>query len=452
MAAVGFVVVADRRVGSLVDAAAIRARCVPALEQAGLTVRAWPDLVQSEEAALGAVRTLAAQDIDCMIYYIAWFFESNVVATPAMMVPLPCVVWSEPDPHSLSMIGMGVIHGSLEEVGVRHRFIYRPISAETLGEIARFAAAAAAHRRLRGARYCQIGGRALSMYTGVADSAQWKRQFGIEVEHMDQWELALQAERVPAAEAAALVAQVKARFRSVEPSDLVLERSVRVYRALQQVFEQGRFDFVGVKCQFEMIDNYVAPCLPISMLNDDGRVTACEADMNAALTMLVLNALTGQPALFADTSFIDRERRMMRVLNCGTAATFFAPSIDAVALRDCPVEMGSVDPASGQHRTQGGACTHFVCRSGPVTLARFARVSGRYVVQIAEGEIYQPGPGDPTDVWAFDRWPWAFIRLHADMDKFLANVRSNHIHLTYGSLSGQLLDFCELADVQPILC
>jgi L-fucose isomerase-like protein len=93
-----------------------------------------------------------------------------------------------------------------------------------------------------------------------------------------------------------------------------------------------------------------------------------------------------------------------------------------------------------------------VCRSGPVTLARFARVSGRYVVQIAEGEIYQPGPEDPTDVWAFDRWPWAFIRLHADMDKFLANVRSNHIHLTYGSLSGQLLDFCELADVQPILC
>jgi L-fucose isomerase-like protein len=114
--------------------------------------------------------------------------------------------------------------------------------------------------------------------------------------------------------------------------------------------------------------------------------------------------------------------------------------------------MGSVDPDTGRHRTKGGACTHFLCRSGPVTLARFARSSGKYVLEIAEGDVYQPGPDDPTDTFAFDRWPWAFIRLHADMDRFIANVRSNHIHLAYGSWSAHLRDFCELAGVQPIEC
>jgi len=452
MTRVGFMVVADHRVGPLVDAPGIKGRCIPALEQAGLEVCAWPDLVQSEQAGTAAARWLVDQDIDCLIYYIAWFFEANTVATPALLYPLPCVLWSEPDPHSLSMIGMGVINGSLDELGIPHRFIYRPVGPEALGEIKRFAQAASVRRRLKGARYCQIGGRALSMYTGVADTAQWKTQFGIEVEHMDQWELALEAERLPLDEARAGVDQIRARFRHIEPADLILERSVRVYRALQRVFEQGRYDFVGVKCQFEMIDNYVSPCLPIALLNDEGRVTACEADMNAALSMLVLKELSGQPAMFADTSFIDRERGMLRLLNCGTAATFFAPSIDAIELKDCPESMGSLDPATGRYRTQGGACTHFICRSGPVTLARFARVSGKYVLQITEGDIYQPGPEDPTDTYAFDRWPWAFVRLRADMDRFLANVRSNHIHLTYGSYSGQLVDFCELTGVQPILC
>lgn len=445
-------IVADHRVGGLVDATPILGRCVPALQEAGLEVLAWDNLVQSEREGVRAARSLEDQGADCILYYVAWFFESNTVATPAMQVRLPCIVWSEPDPQTLSMIGMGVIRGSLDEVGVSHRFVYRPLEPETIAEIASYAKAAGALRRLQGARYCQIGGRALSMYTGVTDPAQWKMQFGIEVEHLDQWELALRAEKVSRDRVMAFVDSIRSRFSQIEPDDTVLEKSGRVYFALREIFEQGPFEFVGVKCQFEMIDNYVAPCLPIALLNDELLVTACEADMNAALSMLVLNSLTGEPAMFSDTSYIDRDRRMLRVLNCGAAPTHFAPEPDAVRLTNCPVEMGSVDPETGRHRTQGGACTNFLCRSGTVTLARFARISGRYVLQISEGEIYQPGPDDPTDVWAYDRWPWAFIQLNADMDRFIQNVRSNHIHISYGSLARHLVDFCELTGVEPIVC
>lgn len=452
MASIGFIVVADHRVGELVDGQRILLRCVPALEAAGSRVVVWPQVVSSEQESVQAVRSLQAQGVDCMLYYIAWFFEAKVVATPAQLMPMPCIIWSEPDPNTLSMIGMGVVHGSLDEIGVQHRFIYRPIEPVTLTEIVSFARAATARRRLRGARYCQIGGRALSMYTGVSDPAQWKTQFGIEVEHMDQWELVLQAERIPESAAQAFVRDVRARFQHVQPEDAVLEKSGRIYLALRNGFEQGRFDFAGVKCQFELIDNYVAPCLAVCLLNDEGRVTACEADMNAALTMFVLNTLSGEPVMFCDTSYIDRARGMLRLLNCGTAPTHFAPAPDAVRLTNCPVEMGSVDPQTGRHRTQGGACTNFVCRSGKVTLARFARCSGSYVAQIVEGEVYQPGEEDPTQVWAYDRWPWAFIRLQADMDRFIANIRSNHIHMVYGSHTEALVNFCELTGVEAIVC
>ena len=49
--------------------------------------------------------------------------------------------------------------------------------------------AVAAARRLRGLTYCLIGGRSLGIDTTVIDPAQWMKQFGIDVDHVDQFEL-----------------------------------------------------------------------------------------------------------------------------------------------------------------------------------------------------------------------------------------------------------------------
>ena len=54
-------------------------------------------------------------------------------------------------------------------------------------------AVAAAHR-LRGLTYCLIGGRSLGIDTTVIDPAQWLKQFGIDVDHVDQLELVRRAE------------------------------------------------------------------------------------------------------------------------------------------------------------------------------------------------------------------------------------------------------------------
>ena len=55
-------------------------------------------------------------------------------------------------------------------------------------------AAVAAARRLRGLTYCLIGGRSLGIDTTVIDPAQWMKQFGIDVDHVDQFELVRRAE------------------------------------------------------------------------------------------------------------------------------------------------------------------------------------------------------------------------------------------------------------------
>ena len=79
------------------------------------------------------------------------------------------------------------------------------------------------------------------------------------------------------------------------------------------MFKKNKWDFAGIKCQFELIDNYLAPCLPVALWNDDGFVVACESDQNAALTMLVLQRLSGRPVMFADIQYLDCEKSMARL-------------------------------------------------------------------------------------------------------------------------------------------
>jgi L-fucose/D-arabinose isomerase len=427
--------------------------CVEWLKKSGLeVVHINNRIISCENESVEAVRFFKNEAVDCVIYYVSWFLESNIIATPIRMFGIPSIIWSVPDPETYSMIGMGVVHGSLDEAGLKHKFIYNYLNEHTIKSIKSYASAARAKKRLIGSRYCQFGGRCLSMYTAVADPSQWKEKFGVEVEHKEQWTLVQEAEKIDDDKALELVKQYKKDFGQVDPSDDVLLKSAKVYIALKDILKKERFDFAGIKCQFEMIDNYIAPCLALSMLNDENIVVSCEADMNAAITMFILNILSNQPVSFNDISYIDKVNQIIRLLNCGMLPTSFARSKKEIKLRNMVKGMGSYDEEKGVYRTKGGACTNFICRPGEVTLARFARISGEYVCQIAKGKTFIPKDFFKKGIWGSDCLPWAFVEFSGDMENFIQNIRSNHIHMVYGDYLQELKDVCELLNVSPILC
>ena len=49
-----------------------------------------------------------------------------------------------------------------------------------------------------GSTFGRIGGRPMGMYTAVANADQWMRQFGVDVEEIDQWEIVRRCESVDA--------------------------------------------------------------------------------------------------------------------------------------------------------------------------------------------------------------------------------------------------------------
>ncbi|MCL5071800.1 MAG: hypothetical protein M1308_13055, partial [Actinobacteria bacterium] len=144
--------------------------------------------------------------------------------------------------------------------------------------------------------------------------------------------------------------------------------------------------------------------------------------------------------------------KILRLLNCGMLPTSFAISKKDINIRNMVKEMGSYDEKNGAYKTKGGACTNFICKSGNITMARFARVSGNYVCQIAKGETFIPGNLNKKEIWGFDCLPWAFVKFEGDIENFIQNVRSNHIHMVYGDFVQELKDVCDLLEIKPIIC
>ena len=421
------------------------------LTSIGIEVVGGEELLEDEEQVCEQLRRLRDAEVSGLILYTAWFLRSNTVARAALDCHVPVMVWTQPDEKTAALVGLGVAHGALEEIGFDHRVLCGPWDAATQREIAVWAKACHVKSCMSRARYGQWGARCLSMLPADTDPNQWRWKFGIDVQQEEQWTLIHRAEQIPDSAASTLVSQWATEFKRVDASTDSLLRSAKLYLAGKEFIEEYQWTFVGVKCQFELIDNYVSPCLPVSLWNDEGIVASCESDMNAALTMFVLYAFSKRPSMFSDVSNIDFEAGVVRFLNCGTAATDLAGGKENVILTECPKFQGTADKKTGQSLCKGGACTHFIMDPGRVTLARFGRIKGEYVLYVCGGEAVKYPRHDPEAILgAGALWPWAYVRPDEPLKDFVRHLRAHHICVARGDWVTELRELAGLLDVRVL--
>jgi L-fucose isomerase len=410
-----------------------------ALESAGLEVCGNNGLVFETGQCIAAARRLKEQDVDCLLLLLGtWVFAPTVVDT-LRAVDVPFGIWAEDNPGSFSLTAGGMVHGSLDELGLKHRFFYgSPRSARLLEEIAAFIGAAACARDLGGRRLAVVGGRVTGMYTTMADIIQVKNLFGVETEHIDAVRVRMTAESLAAKEVAGVSKDLLQRFGRVHTKEPALDKSIRLYLALKTILKQEGYEIAAIKCMEEMINNYACFCLATSLLNNEGFTVSCEADINAALTMSLLRTLSGDVAMFGDVNHLDLERDELRIANCGSMPTLMAGAEKEVDLEDQYEYLSEA----------GGATTVFCLRSSPVTIARLFRLSGRYAMVAAEGTTVEL----PRERFkeAREYWPQALVKLDCDSRELVQNIRSNHMHLAFGRHLAALKEFCSLKGLEFI--
>ena len=463
MARVGVLTVSDGRKSVRDDVEGfnrgVEDRLIEALQAAGHeTVRAQ-EIVGSNDAAVAEGRRIADQRPDLSIVNIPVWAFPHFSMLAAREIPGPLLLFSSLDPQFPGMVGMLAAAGGLDQVGRVYGRAWGDVSDPTVRcRIEGYVRAGAAVRALQGSTFGRIGGRPMGMYTAVANTDQWLERFGVDVEEIDQWELVRRSEGIEDSRVRAgrewLERNVAAvHYDGAQLTPELLERQIRSYYVMRELIEEWSLDFSGIKGQPELTDHFATMDVTEAFLNDpydwDGpkapHVCATEADMDGALTMQLLQHLSGTPVLFADVRHYHADLGIWDLCNSGQHATWFAAR--------------SEDPEENLRHVHlypenfyfpaGGASVHHVAAPGDFTFARLTRLHTRYRMQVFTGsfERYDDAENERLMRQSNFEWPHAFARLDADAGEILSRYGSNHVHAIPGDHVDELRNVCRLLDI-----
>ncbi|MBN1835282.1 MAG: L-fucose/L-arabinose isomerase family protein [Spirochaetales bacterium] len=433
---------------------------VAALESSGqVEVIKAERLVNSVKLAKEESLKMVARDVDGTIFSYGVFAFPNFSAIAAQNGKGPFLLAANLNPDWPGMVAMLAAGGALHHLGIDHFRVTGDVAEpEVLNRYLSFARCARVASGLNGQKYGLIGGRSLGMYSATVSMQQWQEQFGVDIEHVDQSEILRLATEVPEAQVEKAfkwlsenVGQIKYDGNRLTPEKL--KEQIRHTEATKRLIREKGFDFIGVKCHYEMSRHYCTQCLGQAFINDpydwDGPkepvVFSCEADSDGALTMQILKLLTGDPVIFMDVRHWDAEAGVMVFCNCGSESTWYAArsqdpkeNLKGVTLYPC------LEIYAG-----GGAHVNLMTAPGQATIARLNRSLDRYRMDIILAEFVSL----PREKMAetTEEWPHVFAKLPFDHQIFLQDFDANHCHAVYGDHVEELKMICSMLGIEANL-
>jgi L-fucose isomerase len=428
-----------------------------------IEVIAFDEVARSKPVIDEQVKALKAAGAESLFVHLPCWATPNLVVRAVQRMALPTVTMTSKSAATHGMVGLFGAAGTLSQIGIDHIRVRDDFGAPVFAEkLLPYFRAASAKARMHGRVMGLFGGRSLGIDTGTFDPMQWRSQFGVDVDHIDQLEIVRRAELVDAERVEKNMAWMAEQFASIAFDDQKLTREklefqVRCYLANKDINEEKGLDFISVKCMTELSDHYVPQCISAALMPGpyDGEgpkqpcSMSCEADGDGALTMEILKEISGGGStLFGDVSHMDADKKILYIPNCGGMCSWFAGRADDAAANLRHVELRpSVRPG-------GGAITYFTAAAGPITLARLYRVAGKYRMAIIPGDVIKL---DKDDLAAFieargkHQLPTAFVQVEANLDRFVDEFGSNHISGVAGSWSSELVTLCNMLDVEPVV-
>lgn len=422
-----------------------------ALTAAGLKLVTHDIVIASKEEAIHALRRMKHDEgIDAVILFSGtWVWASHLVGAIRDYVSTGkgVLLWTHPGSQGWRPVGGLVLHGGLLEIGVPHKFVYGAADdRDTMVQIASYTRAAHLKNWLNLSTFGAFGGRGMGQTCGVADPSQWMRLFGIDIDSRDTTELIRTADAITQSEITSLMPRLKELFRKAPDTNVVNERSIRLYLALKKVVERHKFDFYTIQSFPGLGDDYSATCFAQSMMLEDGHGTSTLGDFNTALTVLLLTKLSKERVYYGDLQHIDVQKKEIKIIGDGACPPSLASKLGPAGFAEHGI------PTEGE---AGGLSVKLVCKVGEGVLARLGRVNGEFQMVLSRASVFEP-PRDKLparlDECGIPFWPHGFVTAHADMNQLLQHWTNEYACLGYGNdLLPTLLNFCELTGIKAIL-
>jgi L-fucose isomerase len=413
------------------------------------------EIIHSVAQSRTAAKQMRGAGVEAAVFNIPVFAFPNYSLMAARLLDMPVILSAPKDPALPGLGGILAAHGAMAQIGLKTAKIWgNPGEEAELGKtLSAFCRACGVIERMKGSVYGLIGGRSIGMNTGVPNTQEWMRRFGIDVEHIDQLRLVDMARSMDEAEVQRAYEWMCSRMGHVATTGKAapehVKEQIRHYLAIRALVRDHGLDFTSLKCHYELSEYHVTGCVSAMFLNDpydwdgpkDPTVLACEADADGALTMQILKLISGYPTLLFDLRSYDAENKLYVCCNCGAQPSWYA------ARSNNPAEnLGLVhlEPVISKY---GGGGAHFayVCKAGEITLARLTRVNGEYRMFVSLAEfVDMPREKMAETVMA---WPHGYVRMNVEPADLINTYNTNHAHVVPGDHRRALQYYCEFMGI-----
>ncbi len=401
-----------------------------------------------EEYEIAArARTMEEAGVDCILLIVGTWIFSSIVVTAVNDLHLPFILWGYSERIANGNLGASLqIRYVLQEMGKRFLYLCGASNDEKNYErIAQYSKAAWIRKYLRNRKIATIGGKCMMMYQTQVNEFSWKRTFGVDFPQYDTVQVFKEMENVGETEARAVEKEFLSRVDKVNweaangdkmEKDAVLTQS-KMFLAFKRLQKLYDIDVFANKCMPEMsaipYGYGYAGCIATCLLNESGVMTACEADVPAALSMYILHLLSGgQKVFFADIARLNKNANRLTFFNCGTAPISMADRSKGVELWPIPGNIAdeAVPKEYFTGKTKGSSIKFELENGRTVTLLRIGGNDETLRFHAARATTCTREV-DPDEIIG-NRWPGFGLEFGDNVETFLNNTVGHHYSIVYG--------------------
>ena len=184
-----------------------------------------------------------------------------------------------------------------------------------------YATAHDAISRLKGKRVGVIGKPSGWLIASNVDYAAMRNRWGVEMVDVPLEEVVKGYEAIPDNEVQDITDEfINKAVGMKEPSRDEVIKAMRLYRSVKGIVERYRLNAFTLNC-FDLIPTtHTTGCVALALLNQEGIPAGCEGDEQTLLTMLAVQAVTGEMTFMANPSkILDNAAHEMVFAHCTIA-------------------------------------------------------------------------------------------------------------------------------------
>lgn len=436
---------------------------IECLKQLDIDLKFYQDAARTREQINEQADGLIAQGVDILIGHTPCWTSPNLVVQGVQRVGKATVMIGNRDMSTHGCVGLLGACGALSQIGYDHKRMRLDYDAEVFKKkLIPYFTALKVKAELAKSVFGLFGGRSIGIDTATFDPMGWRKQFGIDSEHIDQSEILMRAKKVDPDRIQKMIQWIHTNAKEVIYSEKLtkekFEFQIGCYLATKDICKEMGLDFIAIKCMPDLSTYAVPQCMTATFMADtyDGEEgqkesipMACEADADGALTQEILKIISGgTPTFFADVSHIDDDQKIIYCVNCGGICAHYADrSCDACQNLNCMTIKQSIRPG-------GGAISCFTAKEGPMQLARLYRVDGQYKMAILPCEAVRPTE-EMVDAFikarGIHQLPVLYAKMTCEVEDFINEYGSNHISGVAGEYTDQLVAVCQALGIEPVV-